>query len=476
MSPEDIKHQELRHQELRGKNKLGYSLGTFGIFLLRILISTFIFQFYVYTINLASLYVSIGVSVYLIISALFSILWGVVIDKKKPGKRGRRRPFLLIGLPLWIISNIIIWIPPFYCPQENTFYLPTAIFFWIVMVCIALSDTLLYTAYLAMFPEQFQSKKARSSVATMQGIFLIISSIIALLLPLIIQNLVDPEKVKWWESSGKIMIFWIPIIGILSTSLAVITILLVYISVDESHYSAFTYPSATISLRKAFHQILPPLKDKKYRKFLSVQFFNHISSNILGVAIIPFLTYVLKFRESEFFIYILLSTIAKISWYVLFSLFFQKKELKQKYSFCIIAAALSSFVVLLYLFDIKSYIFNIILFVVAIGTILGTLYAYPLFSTPLGAILVYDAAKMRILDKTSLEEKVSEISGSYYGSLNFSISLGKTLGSILMGVLFIGSNQQNPVIITLSLGSMGVFYLISFLSLKKMQITEKMEL
>jgi Na+/melibiose symporter-like transporter len=461
--------EEVSNRVVDGRSKIGYSLGTFGVFLLRILISTFIFQFYVYTINLNSVFVSIGISLYLIISAVFSIFWGVIIDRKTPGRFGRRRPFLLIGLPVWIISNILIWMPPFYCPPENSFFLPTTIYFWTIMIFIALSDTLIYTAYLAMFPEQFRSKRSQESIATMQGIFLIIASIIALLLPLIVQNLVDPENVKWWQPSGNVFLFWMPIIGISSVILGVLTIFLVYFSVDESFYNQYHFQKKeSLSIKRAFTQILVPLKDKKYRKYLSVRFFNSTSSNILGIAIIPFLTFVLEFREIEFFIYVLLSTITKFTWYFLWKYFFQTKELKQRYSFCIASGFISSFLILIFFFNIESFFLKIVLFIIVIGTVLGSLYAYPLFAVPMSAILVYDAAFT--IDEFNLEEEVSKISGAYYGSLNFMISLGKALGSILMGIAFIGPNQENPLVIVLSLASMGIFYLISFISLRTIEI------
>ena len=102
---------ETNLRELRGKRLLGYSIGDFGFSLVTILIGTFIFQFYVYTVNLNALLVSTGISFNFLISAIISIIFGVVVDNKKPGKFGKRRPFLLIGLPIWFlietkISNV----------------------------------------------------------------------------------------------------------------------------------------------------------------------------------------------------------------------------------------------------------------------------------------------------------------------------------------------------------------------------------
>ena len=57
-------------RELHGNKLFGYSIGHFGYFLTRILISVFAFQFYVYTINLDSILASIGVALNSVINAL----------------------------------------------------------------------------------------------------------------------------------------------------------------------------------------------------------------------------------------------------------------------------------------------------------------------------------------------------------------------------------------------------------------------
>ena len=85
-------------RELHGKRLIGYIFGHFGILMANMLAGTFIFQFYVYTINLDSFLTSVGVSLQLIINAIFSIIVGILADNKKPGKFGKRRPFLIYGI------------------------------------------------------------------------------------------------------------------------------------------------------------------------------------------------------------------------------------------------------------------------------------------------------------------------------------------------------------------------------------------
>ncbi len=99
-------------RELHGFRLIGFIIGNFGLSLTNIFIGVFVFQYYVYTINLDSLLVSIGVSLQFIVSAISAIIFGVMADNKKPGKFGKRRPFLIIGLPIWTLMSVLIFFPP----------------------------------------------------------------------------------------------------------------------------------------------------------------------------------------------------------------------------------------------------------------------------------------------------------------------------------------------------------------------------
>ena len=171
-------------RELKGKRLLGYTFGNFGMSLLNIFTGSFTFQFYVYTINLDSVLASVGLSFNVFISAFFSIVFGIIMDNKKPGKLGKRRPFLLYALPFWITSNIIIWFPPCYSPANNSLFLPTALYFWGITIMGALSRTLIFNTYLSMLPEQSQTLENRHSVASRRAFYMIIASVISLLMPL----------------------------------------------------------------------------------------------------------------------------------------------------------------------------------------------------------------------------------------------------------------------------------------------------
>ena len=86
------KNKIQQSRELHGIILIGYTISTLGIYLPSILISVYVFQFYVYTINLDPLLTSVGITGRAIITGITSILIGVILDKKRPSKFGKRRP------------------------------------------------------------------------------------------------------------------------------------------------------------------------------------------------------------------------------------------------------------------------------------------------------------------------------------------------------------------------------------------------
>jgi GPH family glycoside/pentoside/hexuronide:cation symporter len=457
-------------RELHGFRLFGYSIGQFGYFLTRLLISVFAFQYYVYTVNLDAILASIGISINLILNAIALIIFGVIADNKKPGRFGKRRPFMLYGLPIWVTSAILIWIPPWYCPKNNSFYWPTALYFWIMLSLNVTSGSSIISAHLSMMPEQSQTYKNREKIAAWRAFFMITASILALLLPLMIQSiLTDPKNVKWWEPSGKVILFYMPIIGVGFASFGLFSLILTFFSVDESFHKKSTNDNyKKLTLIETFRQMTIPAKDKKYRKFMAVSFFNAMASRILGLLVIPFLAFVLSFKGPEFFIYVIVSVSSKYAHFFLWKKVLKKYGLLKTYWLCLFSTVIASFLELIFLVEILSFELEIVLFVITIGTVLGTMYAVNLFTTPLASALIYEAAEEK--NERNLDKEVSNISGSYFGLQSFILAFGQSMSTIMIGFILSGANEENPIIITITLASMGIFYFISLLFLRKINL------
>lgn len=443
--------------------------------MLNIFSGSFAFQFYVYTINLDSVLASVGLSFNVFISAFFSIIFGVLIDNKKPGKFGKRRPFLLYALPIWVISSIIIWFPP-YAPQNNSLFLPTAFYFWIVNATRALSGTLILNTYLSMLPEQSQTLKNRHEVASLRALFMILASVVSLFLPLLVQSfLPDPQNAKHWQISGQIILNIIPMTGIILTCFGVSAVFVIFFSVDESFYKYISNSKKErVSLRETFKRMAQPAKDHKYRKLVLTGLFMNIPGSIFGFLLFPFQTFLLEFQQAEFLLYVIISLSGKLGWYVVWRYLIKRRPLVKLYSLALTFSAIVSFTDFLFLISNLPYAIKILLYVVSFGTILGTNYSIPLFGIPLGASLIHEAAVEK--NPTDVDETITTISGSYYGFSMFVSSLGAAFFQIVIGLILTGANQGNPIIITLLFGSQGFFYLIAVSFLRRIKLKEPAEI
>ncbi|MHA2006558.1 MAG: MFS transporter [Promethearchaeota archaeon] len=456
-------------RELKGKRLYGYSMGDLGMMLTNMFTGVYIFQYYVYTINLDAALVSIGVSTQMLISAIFGIIFGVIVDNKKPGKLGKRRPFLLIGLPVWFIATILTWFPPL-APEGNTLYLPTAIYFWVIILIRSVSRSLLFNVYLSMLPEQSQTSKNRESVAAVRSAFSIIASVLALMFPLIIQSLLeDPKNAEWWQPSGKIVLFFIPIIGIGLAIFGLISVLLVFFSVDESFYKATdNYKSEKVSLKERLTHMGAPVRDHNYRFIILSGFFGGVAGKVVGSLVFPFQTYVLNITSFGFYSYVLISFFGKFAWYFFWMKMRKRNHILKSYSITLILAMVASFLGMLFFVNFISPEFQMILYIITWSTVLGSMYSFPLFSIPLSAAIIHEAAEKS--DEPDIDIAISKISGSYYGLSSFVRSLGPATASLLIGFVLAGQNKDNPNLIILLFSSIGISYFIYLMLIRRIKV------
>ncbi|MHA1932509.1 MAG: MFS transporter [Promethearchaeota archaeon] len=462
--------QPLPPRELKGRRKFGYSMGDLGMSLPNIFTGVFLFQYYVYTINLDSVLVSVGVTTQLIVSAFFAIIFGVIVDNKKPGKLGKRRPFLLIGLPIWFITTILTWFPPRGDPGIPA-GLSTAIYFWVIILIRSISRSLLFNVYISMLPEQSQTSKNRESVASIRSAFAIISSVVALMMPLIIQSLLeDPKNAKWWTASGQIVLFYIPIIGICFAIFGFVSVLLIYFSVDETFHnnSDIGYKREKISLIGRFRQMSLPARDNNYRNIVIAGFFSGIAGKLLGLLVFPFQTYVLEFSSAQFFIYILISIFGKFGWYFVWMKLRKRNHILKSYSVVMLLGISGSFLGMFFFIRILAFNIQLVLYIITWSTVLGSMYSFPLFSIPITAALVQEAAENS--EEKNVDIALSKISGAYYGLSSFIRSLGPASASLIVGFILSGVNKENPILLILLWCFIGVFYLIALIFIRRIKI------
>ncbi len=194
---------------------------------------------------------------------------------------------------------------------------------------------------------------------------------------------------------------------------------------------------------------------------------DQFSSKVIGIVLMPFLIYVIIFYGTSFFIYILVAIICKFGWFFFWRKNQRKYDLVRSYYLCLVASIIASAFELLFLILILSFELRIALFAVTYGTVLGGIYAFGLFNTPLACELVDESAER--IDQNKKEKTVSEISGSYFGINQFMLSFGQAIASIFVGFFLIGANAESPFVITFVMASGGLFYLFALIYLIKMR-------
>ena len=139
--------EELR--KLEGKRLYGYSSGVLGQILPATLINAYLSIFYIYVVGLDAFLVGVGTALGSILNGICAPMFGFISDRRKPTKLGKRRPYLLFGLPGLILAFILIWLPPL--PQKgDSWNYGVAIFLWVINAICNFPGPWLFKKYLTV--------------------------------------------------------------------------------------------------------------------------------------------------------------------------------------------------------------------------------------------------------------------------------------------------------------------------------------
>ncbi|MHA2035776.1 MAG: MFS transporter, partial [Promethearchaeota archaeon] len=469
-------------RELKRGRMIGFSLGNFGVMLLLMATESYSYNFYVYTIRIDSVLVSLGTTINMLVSAFAGIIFGVVLDNTTPRKIGKRRPYILIGLPIWLISAILVFLPPWLPPQteavvSTVMYWPTTIWYWLMNLLKGVFGGLLMIAFSSVLPEISQTLENRKKAAVLASILRVVGSIFSIAVPNILQSLLeDPTNTGYWTNSGKFIRNAMPPISITFGIISAIFILISFFSIDES-FHLNSPPPERRSLKSTFKYLFIPAKDKEYMKIMIAGVTSQVSQFALLFTIIPFIAFVLgrglalTIVADLYIIYIIISISTKFVWLLVWWLigrFLLKGKLLKTYKINIVVIIIFATIELFFLAGMP-FILRIILFIISFGTVLGSMYATSMFSSPIMNEMVDRAAEMHITksgnESMIKDQAVTRLSGAYMGLFMFSTSIVAALSSSVYGFIFRGENSRDPIVLTLGLASMGILYLISFIFL-----------
>lgn len=169
------------NKQIRKTNSFRYAFGMFGTSIPINMFKTFATSFYVDTISAITFeQFAIITAAYTFLDAIDNPIYGFLSDRTRT-KLGRRRPWLLIGAPLLVLSYIMFFNPPEFMKPGSTFA-----YILIMYMLTGTLDSLISTNYGALFPELFKEEADRAKTNTIRQIFQLVAMVLSIALTPII--------------------------------------------------------------------------------------------------------------------------------------------------------------------------------------------------------------------------------------------------------------------------------------------------
>ncbi|MFX0135138.1 MAG: MFS transporter [Candidatus Hodarchaeota archaeon] len=463
--PEENNIKKLR--TLKGAKLYGFSAGVLGQILPITLISAYIFIFFTYAVGLNALLVSIGTALGVVVLAFFAPIFGYLVDKKRPGRLGKRKPFLIWSLPLMIFSLIIIWYSPL-AQQFGEINWIISIFLWVFLITFYLAYALLRATYLSMIPEQSQVEDNRIKIGSLIGVFSILATVIGIFLPLIIQSrLITPDAIFYNPIDRQFLIEALPILGWIFAIFIIIFTLLAYFSTNEDFHKETdkeTTLNEDLTIKKVLKNIFRPFSDKNYYIFLFSMLISTIGIRLLVKNLTLFFTFVLNLKGNAFVLFILPLVTFAVLGFIFWSKRAHSAGIKKSFIdarwFTAISLILTGILLISMPNDILLWIARVLIAGVLFGLVVGYILPNPAISE------LVDNSPKELIDKMDS----NSLSGSYFGTYLFVLNIGHALGDLILGVILMGPNAENSLAIGIVFPIAGILYFISNLILYKMDL------
>ena len=166
-----------------------YSMGMLGLSIPSQAFTVFLMFYYVETLNLAVGLAAIGRSIFAVWDAVDNLIFGYLSDNTRT-KWGRRRPWLIIALPIYLFLFIMVYsVPEIFSEGNRLFW-----YFTIIIFLYETAATILWGNYGALFPEIFKDTSVRANASAIKQVFAIIGMVIGIAVTPIVYGLVGFTK------------------------------------------------------------------------------------------------------------------------------------------------------------------------------------------------------------------------------------------------------------------------------------------
>ncbi len=153
-----------------------YAIGMFGTSIPINMFRSFAFIFYVDNLGLNTELFALVIFLYTFLDAIDNPIYGFLSDRTRT-RWGRRRPWLVIGTPLMVLS-FVLFFHPFNYGTENGLF----VHFLLTYLLTGTLDSLINANYGALFPELFKTDGQRAKTNAMRQAFQLVAMMISIAL------------------------------------------------------------------------------------------------------------------------------------------------------------------------------------------------------------------------------------------------------------------------------------------------------
>jgi len=170
--------------ETRKPSQFRYAVGMFGTSIPVNMFKTYAAAFYVIQHGVTTEKFALILLLYTFLDAIDNPIYGFLSDRTR-SKWGRRRPWLVIGTPLLVLSFIAFYNPPAFLSGDSIF-----VYMLLMYMLTGTLDSLINANYGALFPEMFRTDADRAKTNAMRQAFQLVAMGVSIALtPMVTEKL-----------------------------------------------------------------------------------------------------------------------------------------------------------------------------------------------------------------------------------------------------------------------------------------------